>query len=239
MKLIPFSALVGVNVALLLGIAVLWSVGSTNWAPPEASLPDHLSLRAPRIERVAAPAETLPQTLQRPLFAQTRRPPRMEVAAEVEPVAPDPLQDVVMLGIFTVGGEKHVMLRTNDKVSRLKAGDGFGSWTVAALGDKAATFVRGDERRQLELKHAAQPVLRAPPGARRPPVPPRPGVAPLAAPPEGEASNAIAPDGNAVENSPDDTPVPAAGQAPSVPVSDARRSARTLAEGVATPRGMR
>lgn len=232
MKLIPFSVLVGGNGALLLGIAVLWSVGSSNWAVPEASLPDHLSLRAPRIERVAAPAEALPQTLQRPLFAQSRRPPPpvAEVAVETPP-EPDPLQDVLLLGVFTVGGEKHLMLRAEGKVSRLKQGDSFGPWKVGALSENAAVFQRGSENRKLELKRAAQPAARAPVQTRRLPLQRGGAVAPEPAPGGDEAdSNAAEPVGQEQQLQ----------EAPSAAVpAAAARTARTLAERTAAQRGAR
>lgn len=220
---LPLLALLGL--ALLAAIGGLWWFGDTYWTAPAAQVPDPESLASQRIEREVAPAEALPQTLQRPLFAQTRRPPPPVEEPVVEaPPEPDPLQDVLLLGVFTVGGERHLMLRAEGKVSRLKEGDTFGPWKVAALSDNAATFQRGKERRQLELKRAAQPEGRAPLPIRRLPAQIGPAAAPEAQRGEDERSS-----GGEVDEQEPPRQTPPAAAAP--------RTARTLAERIAIQRG--
>jgi len=157
-KLTTFSVLLGVDAVLLAAVGAVWVGGGTNWTPPPAQRPDPSSVQAEKIEREITDLVALWQTLDRPVFAQTRRPPPSpEVAAVEASPTPDPLQDVLLLGIFTVGEDKHLMLRADNKVSRLKQGDSFGPWTLGALDGNQASFIQGGERRLLTLKHAAQP----------------------------------------------------------------------------------
>lgn len=232
MKRLPLLMLALFNLVLLAAIGGLWLLGETRWEAPEAQAPDPESLVSPRIQREVAVAEALPQTLQRPLFAQTRRPPPpvAEVVAETPP-EPDPLQDVLLLGVFTVGGEKHLMLRAEGKVSRLKQGDSFGPWKVGALSENAAVFQRGSENRKLELKRAAQPAARAPVQTRRLPFQRGGAVAPEPAPGGDEAdSNAAEPAGQEQQLQ---------GAPPAAAPAAAARTARTLAERIAAQRGAR
>lgn len=225
MKSRALFLLLVVNLAVAGLIAGLWLVRETTWAPPAAQAPDPRSLQPRTIDRVPIPVAVLAETLERPLFAQTRRPPPPVEEPVVEaPPEPDPLEDVLLLGVFTVGGEKHLMLRAEGKVSRLKQGDSFGPWKVAGLSDNAATFQRGEERRQLELKRAAQPAGRAPQPIRRLPAHMGATVAPEAQ--RGEDGGSAA--GNVEEQAPPEETPPAAG---------APRTARTLAERIAIQRG--
>ncbi|CAI06998.1 hypothetical protein [Aromatoleum aromaticum] len=158
MKRTTFSVLLGIDAVLLAVVGAVWAAGDTSWTPPPAQRPDPSSLQTEKIEREITDLVALSQTLDRPVFAQTRRPPPPpEVVAVETPQAPDPLEDVLLLGIFTVGKDKHLMLRADNKVSRLKQGDSFGPWTVGALDGNQASFIQGEQRRLLTLKHAAQP----------------------------------------------------------------------------------
>lgn len=235
MKRFSLPLLVLLNLALLAGIGGLWLFGETRWEAPAAQAPDPESLATHGIKREVVLAEALPQTLQRPLFAQTRRPPPPveEVVAEAPP-GPDPLQDVLLLGVFTVGGEKHLMLRAENKVSRLKQGDSFGPWKIGALDDRIVTFVQGAERRQLELKRAPQPVAaRTPPAARR-----TARAAVLEAMRAGDEGADVSSD---AEEPPANPSQPAAaGQAGAVAAPATRRvEGRTAAEAIAAQRGQR
>lgn len=224
MKRLPLSLLLVLNVVLLAVVGGVWLLGQARWDAPAAQAPDPASLVTQRITREVAAADMLPQTLQRPLFVDTRRPspPAEETVAEAV-AEPDPLHDVLLLGMFTVGGEKHLMLRAEGKVSRLKQGDSFGPWKVGALSDSVAVFQRGKERRELQLKRAAQPAGRTAPLIRRLPM-----GAPLAPAPV-PADDAAR--GDTVE------PVSQQDQLQEAPPAAAPRSARTLARRAATQRG--
>ncbi|MDD3676584.1 hypothetical protein, partial [Thauera propionica] len=191
MKQATVRILLGVNAALLLAAGALWLSGETAWQPPAAQPPDPASLAPEEFELARIELAAMGETLERPIFAATRRPPPpvAEVAADAPPPS-DPLKDVQLLGVFEIGADKHLMVRAEGKVTRLKVGETVGPWTVRALNDREVTFAQGAERRQLVLKHAAQPA------AARLPIPllgrnlaPRAGEAPPAAAAEQGAAN--------------------------------------------------
>ncbi len=235
MKRLSLPVLVLLNLVLLAAVVAFWLLGETHWEAPAAQPPAPASLAAERISRELVASEALPQTLQRPLFAQTRRPPppEEEVVAEAPPEA-DPLEGVQLLGVFTVDGEKHLMLRAEDKVSRLKQGERFGPWTIAAFDDRVVTFVQDGDRRQLELKRAPQPAA-----ARAPLITRRAGRAAaldaLRAGAEGGAD--ASPDTEGAGNNPSPSAaVPAeAVKPPAAP----RSAAGSAAEAIARQRGQR
>lgn len=150
--------LLGIDAALVVAIAALWAVGDTRWSPPAAQGPEPASLQPGKIEREVMDLASLSETLDRPIFEESRRrPPPPEVAATASaPSEPDPLQGVTLLGVFTAGKEQHLMLRAENKVTRLKRGDAFGPWTVLAVDERGVTFSQGSEKRQLELVRAPQ-----------------------------------------------------------------------------------
>lgn len=149
--------LLGIDAALVVAIAALWAVGDTRWSPPVSQGPEPASLQPGRIDREVMDLASLSETLDRPIFEESRRRPPPQAAAAPEPSEPDPLQGVTLLGVFTVGKEQHLMLRTENKVTRLKRGDAFGPWTVLAADERSVTFSQGSEKRQLELVRAPQP----------------------------------------------------------------------------------
>ncbi len=236
MKPTTFSVLLGVDAVLLAAVGAVWAVGGTSWTPPPAQRPDPSSLQTEKIEREITDLVALRQTLDRPVFAQTRRPPPPpEVAAVEAPLTPDPLKDVLLLGIFTVGKDKHLMLRADNKVSRLKEGDSFGPWTVDALDGNQASFIQGGQRRLLTLKHAAQPQATR----LSAPVLPGRGTAPVA----GGAQSAVAdngkpsPEPSAARAAPEAAPAtPAPSGAASAP---AKRGGGSLAQRLAERRAAR
>ena len=159
----PYTILLGVNAVLLVMICLQWLAGAGDWHAPLAQEPDALSLASEPLSLQRTDLAVLHETLERPLFSVARRPPPEAATVVDAPPQPDPLKDVLLLGVFGVGDERHLMLRAEGKVTRLKRGDLFGPWTVSALGERDVTFQQAEEQRKLELKHAAQPS-----GARSP-----------------------------------------------------------------------
>lgn len=150
--------LLGIDAALVVAIAVLWAVGDTRWSSPVAQGPEPSSLQPRKIDREVMDLASLSETLDRPVFEESRRrPPPQAADTASAPSELDPLQGVTLLGVFTVGKEQHLMLRAENKVTRLKRGDAFGPWTVLAADEGSVTFVQGSEKRQLELVRAPQP----------------------------------------------------------------------------------
>ncbi|AVR89134.1 hypothetical protein [Thauera aromatica] len=148
--------LLGIDAALVVAIAALWAVGDTRWSPPAAQGPEPASLQPGKIEREVMDLASLSETLDRPIFEESRRRPPPQAAAAPASSEPDPLQGVTLLGVFTLGKEQHLMLRAENKVTRLKRGDAFGPWTVLAADERGVTFSQGSEKRQLELVRAPQ-----------------------------------------------------------------------------------
>lgn len=216
--------LLGIDAALVVAIAALWAVGDTRWSPPVAQGPEPASLQPGRIDREVMDLASLSETLDRPVFEESRRrpPPPQAAAAAPEPSEPDPLQGVTLLGMFTVGKEQHLMLRAENKVIRLKRGDAFGPWTVLAADERSVTFAQGSEKRQLELVRAPQSE-----GAPSPLVTLQRQLA------EGGKREAS----SAAEAAAADAPPPAGGKAEDVPAAVPGKPA--VAPGAAAPAGRR
>ena len=148
-----------VNGLLLAAIATLWSVGDLTWQPPVARPPEPSSLQPASIEVVRSDLASLSQSLERPVFAQSRRP--VPTVAEAEPASPEPdaLRDVVLLGVVDAGGaDRTVILRAEGKVRRVKIGEAVGEWSLQSMADSVAVFQRGAEQKRLTLTYMPQPL---------------------------------------------------------------------------------
>jgi len=158
MRLNALTAVLVVNLAVAAALVWLWSdADRSRWAEPEP-LP-------PSLEDVAATstAETgdvsrYRETLERPLFASTRRiAPRRDPGAEAQE-AVDSLKDVRLLGTYGAGTRGGVIVVRGGKVERVALGASIGGWKVAGEEGRGAALMRGDgERRKLELALNAVP----------------------------------------------------------------------------------
>ena len=153
MRLHAIAAVLAVNVALAGGLALLWSDEQrSRWAEPAAVQPS--------VEDVAAAPAAEPidvskyrETVERPLFAATRKVgPRKDAASEAEAAA-DAFKDVRLLGTYGAGERGGIIVLSGGKVQRLAVGEKIGGWKVAGAGEgRSAELVRADgQRRQLEL----------------------------------------------------------------------------------------
>jgi hypothetical protein len=154
-----------------LGLVALYS-----WSPEVAPmLPGHLS--RPDLSRSMADAEdgdAGDEFVSRPLFVQGRRP----LAAVTAPVAkvvkneplppPKVLENVKLLGVFSSGDAKGVILQENggDR-RRLLVGDTTGAWTLTAVEPRGAVFKSGgvESRLAMGLLAAGLPAVRRAPNA--------------------------------------------------------------------------
>jgi len=142
----------GLNVVLAAILIFLWSdADRSRWSEPEA-LP-------PSFEDVAVSPASEPtdisryrETLERPLFASSRRiAPRREEGNEGRE-AVDPLKGVVLLGTYGAPGRGGVMILSGGKVQRVPIGASIGNWKVAGQKGRVVELVRANgERRKLEL----------------------------------------------------------------------------------------
>jgi len=152
MRLNALTAVLAVNLAAAAALVWLWSdADRTRWPEPEP-LP-------PSLEEVAAapkaePADVSPyrETLERPLFASTRRiAPRRDPGAEGREEA-DSLKDVRLLGTYGADGRGGLIVVRGGKVERVSIGSSLGGWKVAGEEGRGAALVRDSgERRKLEL----------------------------------------------------------------------------------------
>ena len=153
MRFTAIGSVLGVNLALAGALAFLWSdEARMRWTEPEA-LPPSLEdvVAAPAAEPVDV--SRYRETIERPLFASTRRvAPRTEQSAEAQ-AAVDALKDVRLLGTYEAGGRGGIVVLRGGKVQRVAIGESIGGWKVAGGGEgRSAALVRASgERRQLEL----------------------------------------------------------------------------------------
>jgi hypothetical protein len=117
------------------------------------------------------PPEQFVVIVERPLFAQTRRPPPPSAAepaapADSEPVAeaptpkpaPPPQVDFTLLGIVTAGSERHALVRRSDGgVVEIPEGGDISGWFAVLIDPERAVFRQGGTEEELEL-HFDAPV---------------------------------------------------------------------------------
>lgn len=185
------AAALAVNVALAGGVAYLWSdADRARWAEP-AALPPALEEAATAPSAEPADVTRYRETIERPLFAATRRPaPRAEQDAEKQAAA-DTLKDVRLLGTYGAGERGGIIVVRGGKVERLAIGDRIGGWQVAGGGEgRSAELVRSDgQRRQLELAlNSAAPAAPAAAGKADGAQPAQAGAAEQARPAEATRS---------------------------------------------------
>lgn len=147
--------------SVLVAIAALWATGDLGWTPPPAQRPEPSSMQAAKVVMRRADLASLPQSLERPLFAQTRRPVPVVAEGPAAQPEPDPLRDVVLLGVLDGGGEdKTAIVRAEGSVRRIKVGEALGPWSLQSLEERAVVFQRGGEQKRLLLKYLPQPAPR-------------------------------------------------------------------------------
>jgi len=158
-------------VAMLLLIATIW--------PFVAGVPDAEPKGAPAAGQAARllvpspadfslpPLETFSETLNRPLFTATRRPPSPLASlqgdagppAPTPPAATGPKGEKLVLGIYLLRGivvtsdSKLVLLKhaTTGKSLRLTEGQKLDDWTVATIAPDHLVLSRGDQKQSVTL----------------------------------------------------------------------------------------
>ncbi len=147
--------LVAVNVALALLLLFMWvdtsgRLRNVHWNAPKPIKPDLASLVPSLLRPGGDNMGKAWATLERPVFAQSRRPP--DVAASVAASAADPLASIQLVGVYGGRSGGGIIARVDNKVRRAVVGDKIGEWTVAQVADREVTFVRGTERRAINLR---------------------------------------------------------------------------------------
>ena len=148
----PLAVVVALNVCLAAALALLWKDPDRGrWSEPEP-LPPSLDEVAAAPPAEPADVSRYRETIERPLFASSRKmAPRRDPGAEAQE-AVDPLKDVRLLGTYGAGGRGGVIVISGGKVQRVPIGESIGGWTVVGEEGRGATLVRASgERRKLEL----------------------------------------------------------------------------------------
>jgi hypothetical protein len=148
--------LAALNLALAALLAWLWltpqgELRNVRWLPPEPVRPvlaDAAPLPAFEID-----ANRYVATLERPLFAPTRRPPPPPLQAASAPAA-EVLPDIRLLGVYGNKDAGGVVASVDGKVRRLRIGEAIGGWSVKGVRGGELVVARGDETRSFELKRS-------------------------------------------------------------------------------------
>ena len=181
MSIAPTRTLILLNLLLAAGLGYLWldqngKLKSTSWVAPVAVDPV-FSTSVPSPIAANDPV-AFTETLERPLFAQDRRPPP---PAALSPPPPDPMADVRLLGLVS-GESGGALIKSEGKVRNVKLNQKLGDWTLRSVEDRAASFARGAETRVLKLEYARLGKAASPTATKGSDV--RPVSAPSAATPE-------------------------------------------------------
>lgn len=152
MRVGAVSSMIAINVALAAALVFLWSDPDRyRWSEPPPIRPALDDLTS---EPQAEPIDVsrYRATLERPLFASTRRPAARTEAGADDVATADPLRDVRLLGMYGSGSGGGVLVSRGGKTQRVAFGEKIGDWTVTAEEGRQVSLVRnGGERRQLSL----------------------------------------------------------------------------------------
>lgn len=157
MKRSKTAVLFGANFVLIGVLVWLWfgpggreAVRWTAPAPIKPSLGQAMVAATPG----AASAARFASNLERPVFSLSRR----AVAAAKPASAPqaEPLAGVHLYGVLRGAEGATALMRVEGKSRRLRISETVGEWTLKQIGDRAVTFARGAERRELPLVQVRQ-----------------------------------------------------------------------------------
>ena len=198
---------------LLAGIAVviaalvfLWWPGRDPWQPPQPLPPDAKAIAAVKIDLPNSETAQLRETVERPLFSETRRPPPPPPPPGKAP-EPDPLEKVRIHALIGGADGKGVaILEADGKTQRVKVGSTYGPWSLKAIKGKTVVFARGNETREAHMVHLAYAAPPPPPPPEAPAknAPQAAGAAPAGGQPgaPGAAGTPAAPTAPAATNPP-------------------------------------
>lgn len=167
MRRFVIPGLLAVNIVFVGLLAWQWltpqgELRNVRWAAPAPLAP---VLTDAVLPSWSADLGSFMAALDRPLFSSTRKPP-----AKPEPpvaVVADILDDVRVLGLYSMGETGGAIVRAEGKIRRLRQGDSLGGWTIKEVRPLELVLARGSERRTLDVKRGPDLVADAPkdPGA--------------------------------------------------------------------------
>ncbi len=151
------SALVLLNLVLLIWLAAMWvdskgQVRNVRWKKPEP-LSFEVAGMVPVLPAREFQQGAFLETLERPLFSPSRRPPPPPPppapAAEVAP----PLTGVHVYGMYGAGRQGGAIVRIDGKNQRIAVNEIVKGWRLFSVGDDVLTFRRGASQHVIELKN--------------------------------------------------------------------------------------
>ncbi len=152
MRVDAMGSVLALNLVLAGALVYLWSDDSRpRWAEPDPLPP---AIEDVAVAKAAEPVDVsrYRETVERPLFAPTRKvAPRSGSGGEGQD-AVDPFKDIRLLGTYGAGGRGGIVVLRDGKVERVAVGASLGEWKVAGEEGRGVALVRGNgEKRQLGL----------------------------------------------------------------------------------------
>lgn len=143
--------LVVANLVLAALLAWLWLTPQgqwrgVHWQPPQPVRP--VLSDTPALPAFEVDLGRYVATLERPLFATSRRPPPILAAAAP---ATEPMPDIRLLGMYGTSDAGGVIASIDGKVRRLRVGESVGGWSLKELRAGEIVIGRADEVRTLRL----------------------------------------------------------------------------------------
>ena len=201
------TTLLGVMAVLGLALAMLWFgpgplAAWRTWSAPNAQAPALDDVQTALLTPSPSAAAAYPAVLERPLLLPSRR-PEIIASAAVSVAPPSAIEQVKLLGIVAGPTLTGVLLEEQGKPRFVRRNESVGAWALSSIEGRTAIFMRGAERKQIELPYAYGGVGAPPPAGPSGPgtVPPRPVPGkPAPTPPlnvnSGAPTPAPAPTGN-------------------------------------------
>jgi hypothetical protein len=171
------SVLLAVSALLALALAALWFSPATRWrtwSPPSPQAPNLGDAQTALLNANPAAAAAYPAVLARPLFQPSRRPPA-PAASTAAQQQPAPIEQVKLLGLVNGPALTGVLLEDQGAQRFVRRDEQVGDWTLKAIDGRNAVFMRGGERKQIELPFTyLTPASAAPPAGQPPAAAPPP-----------------------------------------------------------------
>ena len=135
-----------------IAITVVLAILLWFWVDTEPVRNPYLNIEALPSAQIHAGTD-IDAVLARPLFWQEREPVLApeETVAEVETAKASPLMNIRLLGIILTGDVRTALLKVEDKIVSVQAGQVIQNWTVDKITAKEVSFVADDEQTALSL----------------------------------------------------------------------------------------
>jgi general secretion pathway protein N len=103
------------------------------------------------------PLAELQEVVQRPLFAESRRPPALAPASA--PQVARELDTLSLLGVVITPDERHALIQSDPqtKPERVRQGQTLAGWTIEGILPDRVVFRRGETREELRIKEPERP----------------------------------------------------------------------------------